>query len=435
MDPIQQEQARHQSVFTAIPNLPPSSMTEVEGFDPLGVADDTASRLAGEQGIGTSHTSIMALQNIYRQNMATLEQIKAIQGSSAAAQGAGMASFLEKNEQLLCMLRQELASIDEMVEREKKTPVVSMRLQPRQPADVPSGNVQSRHLVEMPFDSQPSHEGDPHGTGNTVQSRHQTDNNVGTSTADATTDHDCGASCLPFKPYVNCALELRQFTGNSNDPELRSIDQITIFEKPHIVYYDSLLLSWECKQLIELCQGRFTPSLTSKGVPETDPNSYIECHSENRTSTSARLEMQETPLVATLERRIAAAAQLPLQYLESLVVVRYEPGQYFNKHHDGDFRTKTLLLYLTDVEDGGETLFSYLGLMVKPRAGSAICWWNCDKDSGEADLHTLHSGTPPRKGIKYAVNCFFNKEPVREENGSEIIRDDRSLRDGYNDDL
>ena len=41
-------------------------------------------------------------------------------------------------------------------------------------------------------------------------------------------------------------------------------------------------------------------------------------------------------------------------------------------------RTYTFFIYLNDVEEGGETDFESLGLVVRPRQGSAIVWNNLD---------------------------------------------------------
>ena len=58
------------------------------------------------------------------------------------------------------------------------------------------------------------------------------------------------------------------------------------------------------------------------------------------------LEEAQTPGVMSVELLACALAQLPLQHLESLVLVRYAEGEYFSEHHDGGFRPKTVLLYL-----------------------------------------------------------------------------------------
>merc|ERR1719161_3445805 len=70
---------------------------------------------------------------------------------------------------------------------------------------------------------------------------------------------------------------------------------------------------------------------------------------------------------------------------EQMQVARYEHGQHFLAHEDafdrslaasnGFQRRATLLLYLNDVPEGGETRFEYLNVSVRPVAGSALLFF------------------------------------------------------------
>ena len=68
---------------------------------------------------------------------------------------------------------------------------------------------------------------------------------------------------------------------------------------------------------------------------------------------------------------------------ESFQVLKYEIGQRYGVHHDyGNEDRKlacgprilTFFLYLSDVEEGGETAFPNLGLSVTPKKGKALLW-------------------------------------------------------------
>jgi len=85
---------------------------------------------------------------------------------------------------------------------------------------------------------------------------------------------------------------------------------------------------------------------------------------------------------------------------ERLRCYRYEPGQYFAPHYDGSFARNdhewsrlTLMVYLNDVEEGGETRFPTLPLTVRPSRGQALIF----------DHGILHESRPVRAGVKYAV--------------------------------
>jgi len=78
---------------------------------------------------------------------------------------------------------------------------------------------------------------------------------------------------------------------------------------------------------------------------------------------------------------------LPERNYEYIQVVRYTPGQHYNQHMDTSdsfgrsshgHRIYTLLVYLTDVEEGGETHFPFIGegITVAPKQVSlfaSIC--------------------------------------------------------------
>ncbi|CAK9069271.1 unnamed protein product [Durusdinium trenchii] len=122
----------------------------------------------------------------------------------------------------------------------------------------------------------------------------------------------------------------------------------------------------------------------------------------------------QTAIVQRIELRLAQLAKLPIETLERLVVVRYEPGQEFTVHHDGKFRPITIFLYLNELPDnaGGDTFFPHLGFSFVPRTGCAVMWPNAQPD-GKEDSRMVHAGRPPTVGVKFGVNCFFNVDTKR----------------------
>jgi len=100
---------------------------------------------------------------------------------------------------------------------------------------------------------------------------------------------------------------------------------------------------------------------------------------------------------------------------------RYEPGQEFKYHLDlfwtkadywkleakrGGQRTITAMAYLNDVEEGGATAFTQLGLAVKPRRG-ALLIWNNNLPSGLPNEDTMHAGAPVIQGVKYVLTKWY----------------------------
>jgi len=58
------------------------------------------------------------------------------------------------------------------------------------------------------------------------------------------------------------------------------------------------------------------------------------------------------------------------------------------------------LLYLNDVEEGGETEFLHQSIRVKPKQGRLVLW--------PASFTHMHRGNPPLKGDKYIVTSWID---------------------------
>jgi hypothetical protein len=115
--------------------------------------------------------------------------------------------------------------------------------------------------------------------------------------------------------------------------------------------------------------------------------------------------------------------------VEPLQIVRYlSPDAEYKLHHDhGGFYGKstehrlwTMLIFLSDVTEGGHTAFPKLDLEVVPRFGDAIVWSNVKLSEEDAsvlvaDEDMVHAGRPPADGsLKYAMNVWFGYQSSKE---------------------
>ena len=122
-------------------------------------------------------------------------------------------------------------------------------------------------------------------------------------------------------------------------------------------------------------------------------------------------------VLLALRARIAKAVELPVGAMDAPAVLHYTPGQRFLPHFDfldtshpghakqvaeSGQRVLTLLLYLNDDYEGGETSFPALKWRYKGRKGDALLFWNVDT-AGQPDRRTLHAGTAPTRGEKRAL--------------------------------
>ena len=106
-------------------------------------------------------------------------------------------------------------------------------------------------------------------------------------------------------------------------------------------------------------------------------------------------------------------------YQESLQLLRYNNGQYYNRHHDyiehhehraQGPRILTFFLYLSDVEEGGGTNFPVLNITVQPKRGKALLWPSTFNDAPmKKDARTDHAAMPVIKGQKYAANAWIHQ--------------------------
>ena len=64
------------------------------------------------------------------------------------------------------------------------------------------------------------------------------------------------------------------------------------------------------------------------------------------------------------------------------------------------------MVYLNDVESGGETRFKLLNKSFKPKRGQLLLWNNLYRN-GIPNFKTLHEALPPISGDKYVITKWF----------------------------
>jgi len=199
-------------------------------------------------------------------------------------------------------------------------------------------------------------------------------------------------------------------TGNKLNTD-REIDVLVRLEEPLIVVLDNVLSNEECDELIRLSKDKMQ---RSKIGSTRDVN-------ELRTSSSMFFQDSENEIVTRLENRISFIMNIPIEHGEGLQILRYTPGQEYKAHYDyfsptskiaKNNRISTLIMYLNDVEQGGETLFPNLNLSVTPKKGMAVYfeYFYNDKDVNEL---TLHAGTPVITGEKWVATQWMRKQKIR----------------------
>ncbi|KAJ9507872.1 hypothetical protein QJQ45_021203 [Haematococcus lacustris] len=149
-----------------------------------------------------------------------------------------------------------------------------------------------------------------------------------------------------------------------------------------------------------------------------------------RTSYGAAFGRGEDVVIAEIEARIAEWTHLPPELGEPIQVLRYQNGQQYGAHwdwfddpvHQAQYlqngnRYATVLLYLSEVEEGGETTLplataldeaaqtlnnpslcaSRMGIAIKPVKGDALLFFDMDIQATKGDRFALHASCPTLK--------------------------------------
>lgn len=169
-----------------------------------------------------------------------------------------------------------------------------------------------------------------------------------------------------------------------------------------------------CKYLISLIKkNHFSSTITTA---DTEPDKYF------RTSKTCNMP-QKDPVVQALEEQMTSYLGIDKVLSETSQGQYYEVGNQFKPHtdwftrntdewakfaaHEGQ-RTWTFMLYLNNVEEGGETEYTDLGISIKPKQGMGIIWNNMDS-TGKDIQATIHWGKPPLKGEKFVITKWFRE--------------------------
>lgn len=207
----------------------------------------------------------------------------------------------------------------------------------------------------------------------------------------------------------------------SKPPGLHYGEPVQLSDRPRVLRIDALLTREECDYVVAVA----APQLHSSSV--TDPARGVAIEHPERTSSDAALSPYEHDLVIhCLDLRIAKAGGAPPGNGEPISVLRYETGQEYRPHCDffpkkceeaaqietAGQRVRTLLIYLNDGYEGGETHFLTNGLKIKGRPGDAVLFHNVD-ESGLPDTSSLHAGCPVAIGTKWLLSKWFREHPYR----------------------
>lgn len=195
-----------------------------------------------------------------------------------------------------------------------------------------------------------------------------------------------------------------------------------VLERPRILTAPGLMSKAECDRVIAKVQGRLQRA--SVYDPDTGGTLVV----DHRSNSKAELFLTDIDLpFVLLHARMSAMLGLPSTHFELTNILHYSPGEQFKPHFDflekneaghaanmetlGQ-RIVTLLIYLNEGYEGGETRFPRVNYAFKGKTGDALMFGNVN-EKGAPDPLTLHEGAPPSSGEKWLLSQWVRDRPPR----------------------
>ena len=224
----------------------------------------------------------------------------------------------------------------------------------------------------------------------------------------------------------------------------RKVTVETLSTAPRVLMVEGFLNADECERIIAMASDKMDRSTIAEAG--TEAKNGI---GSARTSSTAWLTKDSDLLVTDIRERVADLVKVPMHLAEDMQVLHYSKSEHYWAHHDyfdpniyrgfvtspGQNRFITVFFYLSDVEEGGETVFPFAngddrrvtdfadcsrGLRVKPKAGNAIIFYSLLADKQQMVCPEVPSAES-ESGSASAREQGIGREEVRE------VREDRGM--------
>lgn len=201
----------------------------------------------------------------------------------------------------------------------------------------------------------------------------------------------------------------------------------TLSWEPRAILYHNVLTEGEADYLVQLAKPHMLKSeVVDNETGKSQP-------SEVRTSSGMFLNKGEDEIIDRIESRIAKYTAIPKENGEGLQILHYQASEQYRPHFDyfhdkvntvnGGQRVATFLMYLSDVQEGGETVFpdskekptagnaafskcAQAGVAAKPKKGNALFFYS-QTPANELDERSLHAGCPVLRGDKWSATKWM----------------------------
>jgi len=215
--------------------------------------------------------------------------------------------------------------------------------------------------------------------------------------------------CLYFNQEVE---NMDSIDTNDLDPKNMKIKKHT-YEDYEVLEIWGILTPEECKKLIELATKQ---GLHNSEILNNEDGKDTAVNTEFRKSKQTWIADDHHAITMKIAKFAEKISGLPRSNQEELQVAKYEPGGKFVEHYDccvyedrkycdkinhyAGERRSTLLIYLNNDFDEGETEFLKLNLKIKPEAGKGILFWSTDINEKLLEK-SMHRGNNVLNGNKW----------------------------------
>ncbi|XP_059173648.1 prolyl 4-hydroxylase subunit alpha-3-like [Physella acuta] len=240
----------------------------------------------------------------------------------------------------------------------------------------------------------------------------------------------------PTRPKANfvnfsrlCSLENRHHIPNPNNPRLVCRYRETLL--PYYRFKEEILsvapFVSVIYNVISDAEGDHLKGFVKNKLVRGKIGSGKPIVSDVRTSDLSWIRDYESDLASSISKRIEYITGLDTSQRhpygpsssEAFQVVNYGLGGHYEVHMDpletvsshselknSGERIATFLIYLSDVQRGGSTVFTRAGIAVAPVKNMALFWYNFNP-AHQKDQMTLHGGCPVLIGQKWICNKWI----------------------------
>ncbi|KAF7028504.1 hypothetical protein CFC21_040416 [Triticum aestivum] len=207
---------------------------------------------------------------------------------------------------------------------------------------------------------------------------------------------------------------------------------------PRVFLYEGFLSHMECDHLVSMAHGKIGSSvLVNDGATNI---------SQNNIDAGLIFSLADSKdiVVSKIEDRISLWSFIPKEHGESMQILKYganqsDPNKEETQSSSGANRLVTILMYLSDIKQGGETVFprselkdtqakegtpsECAGYAVKPVKGNAVLLFNSRPD-GVADKDSQYEFCPAVEGEKWLAIKHMYASKIDKSKPSPASEDD-----------